>query len=88
MQTYIAVLQSRLKSIVTTAALTAFLIGCGNTDYNAPAYCPPLKSYPTEFSEQLADELERVETNSRVYTALADYKDLRELIKVCRKVVE
>lgn len=55
---------------------------------NFETYCPSLKEYPSEFNNQLADELVMAEEYvdmTLTVEALDDYRVLRKKIEACKK---
>jgi hypothetical protein len=48
------------------------------------AQCPPLKSYPPEFSQRLAGELEAMPADSATVEAIGDYIALRDSVRACK----
>jgi len=62
------------------------LTGCDRTVYrtNLEVYCPPIKTYSSKYSEQLASEIESLpEGYTAVQVTIADYIKLRDRIRVC-----
>ena len=67
---------------------TVLLTGCDRTVYRTDleVYCPPIKSYSSEYNEQLASELESLpEGYAAVQGTIADYIKLRDRIRVCEQ---
>ena len=64
------------------------LTGCERTVYrtNLEVYCPPLKSYSTDFNETLAVELDVLdEAYEAIPEVVTDYIKLRDRIRVCEQ---
>ena len=64
------------------------LTGCEKTVYrtNLEVYCPPLKSYSTDFNEILAAELDVLdEAYEAIPEVVTDYIKLRDRIRVCEQ---
>lgn len=66
-------------------AIAAFslllLAACSTTPV---AICPPLKTYPPEFSERLANELEAMPSDSATVQAIGDYMATRDMLRKCQ----
>jgi hypothetical protein len=64
------------------------LTGCEKTVYrtNLEVYCPPLKSYSTDFNEILAAELDVLDEDyEAIPEVVTDYIKLRDRIRVCEQ---
>ncbi len=64
------------------------LTGCEKTVYrtNLEVYCPPLKSYSTDFNEILAAELDVLDEGyEAIPEVVTDYIKLRDRIRVCEQ---
>jgi hypothetical protein len=64
------------------------LTGCERTVYrtNLEVYCPPLKSYSTDFNEILAAELDVLDEDyEAIPEVVTDYIKLRDRIRVCEQ---
>lgn len=62
---------------------TVCLLASGCTSVPV-AHCPPLKTYPPEFSQRLADEVDAMPADSATVEAIGDYIALRDSVRACR----
>ena len=77
-----------MKKTVLLIIAAVLLIGCEKTVYrtNLEVYCPPLKSYSTDFNETLAAELDVLnEAYEAIPEVVTDYIKLRDRIRVCEQ---
>ncbi len=61
--------------------LLILLTGCSPTITNV---CPPVKHYSPQFSNKLANELEKLPEGNPILEITADYINLRDQLKICR----
>jgi hypothetical protein len=64
------------------------LSGCAETVYRTQLeiYCPSIKQYSEEFNNKLADELEKLPSDSRaIEEAMGNYVYLRDRIRRCEE---
>ena len=64
------------------------LTGCAETVYRTQLeiYCPSLKQYSEDFNNKLADELEKLPSDSRaIEEAMGNYIYLRDRIRRCEE---
>lgn len=67
---------------VLAAIIAGFsLSSCSTTPVSV---CPPLKTYPPEFSQRLANEMEAMPSDSATAEAIGDYMGLRDAIRACQ----
>lgn len=62
------------------------LTGCERGFEPSPrfeVFCPPIVSYGETFSNNLADEVQELPSDSVIPEALSDYVELRGAIRVC-----
>ena len=77
-----------MKKTVLLILAAVLLTGCEKTVYrtNLEVYCPPLKSYSTDYNEALAQELEALpEGYETIPNTIADYAKLRDRIRACEQ---
>ena len=77
-----------MKKTVLLILAAVLLTGCEKTVYrtNLEVYCPPLKSYSTDYNEALAQELEALpEGYQAIPNTIADYVKLRDRIRSCEQ---
>jgi len=58
-----------------------FLAGCSPT---ITSVCPPVKHYSPQFSNKLANELEKLPEGNPILEITADYINIRDQLKICR----
>jgi len=61
--------------------LLLFLAACTPT---ITSVCPPVKHYSPQFSNKLANELEKLPEGNPILEITADYINLRDQLKICR----
>jgi len=61
--------------------LLILLTGCSPT---ITSVCPPIKDYSPQFSNKLANELEKLPEGNPILEITADYINLRDQLKICR----
>ena len=68
--------------LACTIALFLALSACAS--HTPVAVCPPIRIYPREFSERLANELEAMPSDSATVEAIGDYIGLRDALRKCQ----
>jgi hypothetical protein len=66
------------------AAATIWCAGCATADFDSANICPPLKDYSRDEATRLAAEVESLDEDAMIVTALADYVVLRDQVRACR----
>jgi hypothetical protein len=64
------------------------LSGCAKNNSDLLVYCQTEVTYTKQQTEQLADELMSLPSDSTIVEALSDYSALRASIRKCRKIEE
>ena len=59
---------------------TMFLAACTTT----VSSCPPIREYPPAFQDRAAAELAALPPDSPLGEMIADYKQLRDRVRLCR----
>jgi hypothetical protein len=57
-----------------------FLAACATTISS----CPPIRNYPPAFQDRAAAELAALPSDSALGEMIADYKQLRDRVRLCR----
>jgi hypothetical protein len=76
-----------LRAIILVTALT-WLSGCAAETSSLEIYCPTIKVYSEDYTQQLANELTSLPSDTNISEALSDYSSLRANIRKCQQLEE